>query len=76
MREIRYKVTYACASLDPNPIVKEFDSFDEMQDWIIEERDARIQFQVEHSPYSVSESELEELEELESALIRIEELPA
>jgi len=72
--ERTYKVTYACDSLDPNPTVKTFDCFYEMQDWINDEVEVRIQFQVEHSPFSIDEKERESIEELERSLIRIEEV--
>ena len=72
--ERTYKVTYACDSLDPNPTIKKFDCFYEMEDWINEEVEDRVQFQVEHSPYSIDEKEREFIEEQERALIRIEEV--
>ena len=72
--ERTYKVTYACYSLDPNPTVKTFDCFYDMEDWINEEVEGRVQFQVEHSPFSIDEKERESIEESERALIRIEEV--
>ena len=72
--ERTYKVTYACDSLDPNPTVKTFDCFYEMEDWINDEVEERIQFQVDHSSYSIDEKERESIEELERSLIRIEEV--
>ena len=68
-----YKVTYAIDSLDPHPTIKEFDDFDEMQNWISDTVSHRVQWSVDHSPYSISESELEALEEQEYCLINIEE---
>ena len=72
--ERTYKVTYACDSLDPNPTIKTFNCFYEMEDWINEEVEGRVQFQVDHSSYSIDEKERESIEEQERALIRIEEL--
>ena len=72
--ERTYKVTYACDSLDPNPTIKTFDCFNEMEDWINEEVEGRVQFHVDHSSYSIDEKERESIEEQERALIRIEEL--
>ena len=68
-----YKVSYAIDSRDPNPTVKEFDDFDEMQDWINDTVSHRVQWSTDHSPYSISETELEALEEQEYSLINIEE---
>ena len=70
----KYKVTYAIDYLDTNPTIKYFDLWDEMQDWIAEEVANRVQWSVDHSPYSISEKELEELEEIEHSLIKIKEL--
>ena len=72
--ERTYKVTYACDSLDPNPTIKTFDCFNEMEDWINEEVEGRVQFQVDHSSYSIDEKERESIEEQERALVRIEEV--
>ena len=72
--ERTYKVTYAIDSLDTNPTIKIFDFHHEMDDWISEEVSCRVQWSVDHSPYSISEKELEELEELEYSLVRIEEI--
>jgi hypothetical protein len=68
-----YKVTYAIDSLDPNPTIKTFDEWNEMQDWINEEVSQRVQWTVDHSPYLISENELVALEEQEHSLINIEE---
>ena len=72
--ERTYKVTYACDYLDPNPTVKTFDDFDEMQDWLTEEVQSRLDFYVQHSPYTVSEDDLKSQEEIEYSLVRIEEV--
>ena len=72
--ERTYKVTYACDYLDPNPTVKTFDDFDEMQDWLTEEVQSRLDFYVQHSPYTVSEDDLKSQEEIEYSLVKIEEV--
>ena len=72
--ERTYKVTYAIDYWDTDPTIKIFDFHHEMEDWISEEISCRVQWSVDHSPYSISEKELEELEELEYSLVRIEEI--
>jgi len=69
-----WKVTYAIDSLDTDPTIKFFEFHHEMEDWISEEVSCRVQWSVDHSSYSISEKELEELEELEYSLVRIEEV--
>ena len=69
-----YKVTYSVYHLDNNPTIKIFDEWYEMQDWISEEVNNRVQWTVDHSPYSISEEELEQLEEEEYSLINIKEI--
>lgn len=62
-------VTYAIDSLDPNPAVELFDTMSEAQDWIADEMQRRIEWVVSHSPYPISEDELDEMREAEYALI-------
>ena len=69
-----YKVTYAIDHLDNNPTVKIFDEWNEMQDWISEEVNNRVQWTVDHSPYSISENELQGIEQEEYSLITIQEV--
>jgi len=69
-----YKVTYAIDHLDNNPIIKKFDDFDEMQDWISEEVNNRVQWSIDHSSYSISENERNSMEEIEYSLITIQEI--
>ena len=71
---IPHRVTYAIDSLDPNPVVVEFDSEWKALQWVGEEIERRVSFIVEHSPYSVDESELESIRETETALCRIEKV--
>ena len=44
-----------------------------MEDWINEEVDRRVDFDVQHSPYTISEEERIGMEELERCHIKIEE---
>ena len=67
-----WKVTYAIDSLDPNPTIKYFDSYDEAENWLQEEVSHRVQWTVDHSPYSISEEELSQIEELEYSLVKFE----
>jgi hypothetical protein len=69
-----YRLTHAVCYLDSKPEVKTFDFWDELQDYITEEVERRVQFQIEHSPYSISEEEREAIEQEEYTLVKIEEL--
>ena len=73
--EPKYKVTYPCDEMDwKNPTVKYFAFHHEMEDWVHEEVQRRVDFTVQHSPYSVSEEELKEIEEYEWYLVKVEEV--
>lgn len=71
---MKYKVTYACDSLDTNPTIKEFDCHYEMEEWISESVMNSIDHIVQHSQYVISDSELDEIMEAEYSLIRIENI--
>ena len=66
-----YTVTYAIDSLDTCPTVKTFDCIYEAQDWIAGEVQRRIEHAVSHSPYTLTEADIEALEEAEYSLVRI-----
>ena len=72
-----FKVTYyhntGLAWVDPNPTIKYFEFFEDMEDWINEEVQRRVDFTVQHSPYTISEEELEGIEQEERCHIKIEE---
>jgi hypothetical protein len=70
----KYKVTYKIDHLDNNPSVDYFECFDEMQEFLHEEVQRRIEFAVSHSPYQLSNQDIKDLEETEYSLVRIEEL--
>ena len=69
-----YKVTYAIDSLDTQPVVKLFDEEYEALEWMSDEIQRRIEYVVEHSQFSISEKEYQEIEENEHTLVRIEKL--
>lgn len=69
-----YKVVYAVDFLDEKPEVRYFDSEWEAQDWIHDTVSRRVDYQVQHSPHTITEEELEELEEMEYALIQFIEI--
>tara|TARA_R100000951_G_scaffold10274_1_gene8805 strand:+ start:323 stop:538 length:216 start_codon:yes stop_codon:yes gene_type:complete len=69
-----FKITYAIDSLDPNPTTKTFEQEWEAIDWLNDEISRRIEFIVSHSPYIVSEAELETITETEYSLCKIERI--
>ena len=71
---MNYKVTYAIDSLDTNPVIKTFDEHYEMEEWIFDEVQRRMDYVVQHSPYTISEEEYREIEENEYSLVRIEKI--
>ena len=70
----KYKVTYSIDYLDSNPTIKYFDEWYDMQDYVSDEIQRRIDYTVQHSPFTISEEEYKEIEEYENSLIKIEEL--
>ncbi len=64
--ERTYQVTYARDYLDPNPTVKTFDEWYEMQDWITSEVESRVQ--------QVDPEDRTDQEEIEYTLINIKEV--
>ena len=71
---MNYKVTYAIDSLDSNPTIKTFNEEYEALEWLENEVQERIDYTVQHSPFSISEKEYQEIEENEYTLVRIEKL--
>ena len=71
---MNFKITYAIDSLDPNPTVKIFDEEYEALEWLNDEVQRRIDYVVQHSPYTISEKEYLMIEENEYTLVRIEKL--
>jgi hypothetical protein len=72
---VRYwLVTEAVDSLDPSPDQYLFTSEQEALDHVSEGIQTRVDYIVQHSPHSISEDELQALEEQESELFRVEEV--
>ena len=71
---MNYKVTYAIDSLDSNPTIKTFEHEYEALEWLENEVQERMDYVVQHSPYTISEKEYQEIEENEYQLVRIEKL--
>ena len=71
---MNYKVTYAIDSLDTKPVIKIFESEYEAEEWLNDELQHRIDYTVQHSPYTISEEEYQEIEEYEYSLVRIENI--
>lgn len=67
-----YIVTQAVDSLDPSPERKVFLCEYEAQEYVSESLMHRMDYIVQHSPVSISESEYEAIEEQESELIRLD----
>ena len=70
----KYKVSYYHDEMDYKPTVKFFEFHNDMEDWVHEEVQRRVDFTVQHSSDTVSEREYEEIEEYERTLVRIEEI--
>ena len=71
---MNYKVTYAIDSLDTNPTIKTFEHEYEAEEWLHNEVQERIDYIVQHSPYTISEKEYKEIEEYEYSLVRLEKV--
>ena len=71
---MNYKVTYAIDSLDSNPTIKTFEHEYEAEEWLHNEVQERIDYTVQHSPFSISEEEYREIEEYEYSLVKIEKI--
>ena len=70
-----FKVIYAIDTLDTNPEVTFFDTEEQAIDFMEEEIERRVSFQVDHSPYRIEvfEDDLISLREIERSLVRIED---
>ncbi len=67
-----WKVTYAIDSLDSQPDVIHFEEQWEALEFASEEMQRRVDFQVQHSTYALSEEDVRAIEEHETQLIRID----
>tara|TARA_R100000951_G_scaffold71389_2_gene60150 strand:- start:337 stop:564 length:228 start_codon:yes stop_codon:yes gene_type:complete len=66
-----WKVTYAIDTLDPKPDVSHFEEQWEALEFASDEMQRRVDFQVQHSPYAMSEEDVRAIEEHETQLIGI-----
>jgi len=66
-----YKLAVYADMLDTNPTIETFSTEWEAQDAASEAINAAVQWRVDHSPYSISEKELEEMRQEESLLVKI-----
>lgn len=71
---MNYKVTYAIDSLDTKPVIKIFENEHDAEEFLHESVQQRMDFIVQHSQYTISEKEYQEIEEIEYSLVRIEKL--
>ena len=71
---MNYKVIYPVDSLDSNPTIKIFNEEYEALEWLENEVQERIDYTVQHSPYTISEEEYRDIEEYEYSLVRIEKV--
>jgi hypothetical protein len=75
IESVRYwLVTEAVDSMDPSPEQYLFATEAEAIEHVSESLSTRLDYIVQHSPYPISEAELEALEQQEAALIKIEEV--
>lgn len=70
---MNYKVTYAIDSLDNNPTIKIFNEEYEALEWVENEVQRRIDYIVQHSPFTISEEEYQQIEESEYSLVQIQQ---
>ena len=68
-----FKVIYSIDTLDPKPDVTFFDTEKEAYDYVQDEIERRVSFQVSHSPFTLTEEDLSSLREIESSLVHIED---
>ena len=66
-------VTASVDTLDPSPDVIAFEDESEALDWVADEVEGRVQYQVDHSPYTVTEADRDAMTEAEAVLFTITE---
>jgi len=69
-----FKVTESVDYLDPNPAVKVFDTRWEADEYLSERIHSRVEFEVQHSPYMVSEKNYNDLVQYESTFFNVTEV--
>ena len=72
--EPKYKVSYYHHEMDSKPTVKFFDLHNELEDWIHDEVQRRVDYTIQHSSNTVSEEEYKQIEEYEYYLVKIKEI--
>mgnify|MGYP000032165010 CR=1 FL=1 len=69
-----YLVTSSIDYLDAKPIQALFYNFNEAQEYMMEIVQSRTNWTVSHSPYSLSDEEVQHIEDTEWSLIKLEEV--
>jgi hypothetical protein len=69
-----FKVTEFVDYLDPDPAVKVFDTRLEADDYLSERIHNRVEFEVQHTPYMVSEKHYNDLVQYESTFFNVTEI--
>ena len=69
-----FKVTEFADYLDPNPTVTVFDTRWEADDYLAERIHNRVEFEVQHTPYMVSEKHYNDLVQYESTFFSVKEI--
>ena len=64
-------VSYSIDTLDTNPTKMVFDNINDAHDWIHDEVSRRVQHVVDHSPYTLSEADIQDIEANEYTLVSI-----
>jgi len=69
-----FKVTEFVDYLDPNPDVKVFNTRWEADEYLAERIHSRVDFEVQHTPYMVSEKHYNDLVQYESTFFSVKEI--
>ena len=69
-----FKITEFVDYLDPNPDIKVFDTRWEVDEYLAERIHSRVDFEVQHSPYMVSEKNYDDLVQYESTFFNVTEV--
>jgi len=64
-------VSYSIDTLDTNPTKMVFDNINDAHDWIHDEVARRVQHVVDHSPCTLSETDIQDIEANEYTLVSI-----
>ena len=69
-----FKVTEFADYLDPDPAVKVFETRYEADDYLAERIHNRVEFEVQHTPYMVSEKHYDDMVQYESTFFSVKEI--